>query len=226
MEEPGAAGARQFRGVLEHGSRALGWTVVRVPFDPHEAWPGMVRLRVAGEVNGCRFRTSLCPDAAMPGRFVLLVNRAVQREAGLALGTTAELRLWPDLEERPAELPDALAVLLDEEAGLRAWYDGLSEYTRREIGKWVAGVKSDAARERRAMQMAERLLATMEAEWELPPLIARALAGNARAQAAWSRMSLTHRRQHLMAVFCYQTPEARAKRVAKLVVEAAAGQRG
>ena len=109
--------------------------------------------------------------------------------------------LKPDLEARPAELPDELAMLLDEENGLRAWYDGLTEYTRREIGKWVCGVKSEAARLGRAEQMAERLLATMEAERELPPVIASALGRNAKAKQGWERMSVTHRRAHLMAVF-------------------------
>ena len=208
---------RHFRALLERGDRALGWTIARVPFDPGEAWAEMVRLRVAGEVNGFGFRTSLFPEAGAARRFYLLVNRNIQREAGVLVGSEAEFRLWPDLEERPAELPDALGLLLDEEEGLRRWYEELGEYTRREIGKWVLGVKSDEAQVRRAMQMAERLLATMESERELPPVITRALAGSARARVGWERMSLSHRRQHLMAVFYYQTPEARERRVSKLV---------
>ena len=212
---------QRFRAVLERGDRALGWTIARVPFEPGAVWGEMVRLRVAGEVNGFGFRTSLFADTGAPGRFYLLVNRAMQRGSGVGPGVAAEFRLWPDLQERPAELPDALAALLDEEEGLRGWYDGLGEYTRREIGKWVLGVKSEDAQVRRSMQMAERLLATMDAERELPPLIARALAGNARAKAGWERLSVSHRRQHLMAVFYYQTPEARERRVEKLVEAAA-----
>ena len=212
--------AQRFRAVLEKNSQALGWTVVRVPFDPAEVWTERVRLRVCGEVHGVRFRTSLFPDAR--GGFYLLVNKAVQAGAGLALGSAAEFVLEPDLEARPAELPDELAVLLEEEDGLRAWYDGLTEYTRREIGKWVCGVKSEAALLGRAEQMAERLLATMEAERELPPAIARALSQNAKAKQGWERMSEAHRRQHLMAVFSYRTPESREKRIGKMVEECAA----
>ena len=211
---------QRFNAVLEKGDRALGWTVVRVPFDPAEVWAERVRLRVCGEVNGFRFRTSLFPDAR--GGYCLLVNRAVQAGAGLVLGSAAEFVLEPDLEARPAELPDELAVLLDEEESLRAWYDGLTEYTRREIGKWVCGVKSEAARLGRAEQMAERLLATMEAEWELPPSIALALGRNAKAKQGWERMSVLHRRAHLMAVFYYRTPESRAKRIGKMVEECVA----
>ena len=71
---------------------------------------------------------------------------------------------------------------MEDEAGLREWYDELSESMRREIGKWVMGVKSEEARMRRAQQMAERLLATMEAERELPPVIARALRSQAQGE--------------------------------------------
>jgi hypothetical protein len=209
--------AKRFEAVLEKGDRALGWTVARVPFVPAEVWKERVRLRVKGEVNGFPFRTSLFPDPANPGHFVLLVSRAMQQGAGVGLGGAAEFRLEADLEPREAELPDELAVLLDEEAGLREWYGGLSESMRREIGKWIAGVKSDAARMRRAEQMAERLLATMEGEVELPPVVEAAFRLRPKARAGWARMTLTQRRRELLGVFYYQTPEARQRRVEKLV---------
>jgi len=210
---------KSFKAVLESLGPGLGWTIARVPFAPHEAWKQMVRLRVRGEVNGFAFRTSLFPVTGGGGYF-LLVNKAVQRGAGIALGDMAEFRLEPDLEARAAELPDELAVLLEEEPGLREWYDELTEYTRREIGKWVVGVKTDEARMRRAEQMAERLLATMEGEKELPPVLAVAFRRRPKAKAGWEKMTAAQRRAGLMAVFYYQTPEAREKRVGKLCDEA------
>ena len=218
-----AEAGKRFRGVLERGDQGLGWIIVRVPFVPGEVWPEMVRLRVRGEVNGFSFRTSFFPFAG--GGFFLLVNKALQQGAGIGVGHSAEFMLWPDLDERAAELPDELAVLLDEEEGLREWYDGLTEYTRREIGKWVLGVKGEEARARRGMQMAERLMATMEAERELPPLIATALRRRPKAKVGWEKMTETQRRGELMAVFYYQTPEAREKRLGKMldVAESKAG---
>jgi uncharacterized protein YdeI (YjbR/CyaY-like superfamily) len=128
----------------------------------------------------------------------------------------AEFVLEPDMQPREAELPDQLAVLLDQEPGLRDWYGELTEYMRREIGKWVMGVKSDEARMRRAEQMAERLLATMEGERELPPAIDVAFRARPKARAGWAKMTPAQRRGELMAVFYYQTVEARQKRIAKL----------
>ena len=207
--------ARTFRATLEQGSLALGWIIAHVPFDPADAWPKMIRLRVRGEINGFAFRTSLFPDPR--GGFYLLINRSMQKESGTYLGNTAEFHLEPDLEARAAELPDELAVLLDDEPGLRPWYDDLTEYTRREIGKWITSVKSDASRMKRAEQMAERLLATKEAEAELPPLIATAFRRNPKARAAWDNLTPLQRRNQLMAVFYYQTPDARQRRIDKVV---------
>jgi uncharacterized protein YdeI (YjbR/CyaY-like superfamily) len=208
------AAAKRFKAVIEKGQRALGWTIARVPFGP-EALGEMVRLRVKGSVNGFAFRTSLFPEAG--GGFYLLVNRAMQEVAGIRLGDAAEFRLEADLEAREAELPDELAVLLDDEPGLRGWYDELTEYTRREIGKWVSGVKGDEARMRRAEQMAERLLAAMEGERELPPVIEAAFRKRPKARAGWAKMTETQRRGELLAVFYYRTVEARQRRVEKLV---------
>ena len=210
---------KTFEAVLEKGDRALGWTIARVPFDPAKVWKKMLRLRVKGDINGFAFRTSLFPDAGRGG-FYLLVNKAMQVGGDARLGDVAAFGLEPDFEERAAELPDELAALLDEEEGLREWYDELTEYTRREIGKWVFGVKSDEARMRRAEQMAERLLATMEGERELPPVMLAAFRLRPKAKAGWAKMTPVQRRNGLMAVFYYQTPEAREKRVAKLCDEA------
>ena len=233
QKTPGkAALAKRFKAVLERDQRALGWTIARVPFGLDElkagAWRQMVRLRVRGEIRsqkgGVAFRTSLFPDARAAdghGRYYLLVNRGMQAGAGVALGETAEFRLEPDLEPREAELPDELAALLDDisetgEPGLREWFDGLTEYMRREIGKWVLDVKSDEARVRRAEQMAERLLATMEGERELPPAIAAAFRARPRARAGWAKMTPVQRRGELMAVFYYRTPDTQRKRIDKL----------
>ena len=221
------APAQTFRGRLEPGDRALGWTIARIPFGL-EALGKMLRLRVKGEIAGPKakpfpFRTSLFPAPSVhnqPTGYYLLVNRAMQQAAGVRLGDEAEFSLTADLGPREAELPDELAVLLDDEPGLRAWYNTLSEYMRREIGKWIIAVKSPEARLRRAQQMAERLLSAMEGERELPPILAAAFRARPRARIGWQKMTPAHRRAHLMAVFHYRTPESQQKRVEKLCDDA------
>jgi len=205
---------QKFRAVLEKGDRALGWTIARVPFDPARVWKKRVRLRVKGEVNGFAFRTSLFSITA--GGYFLLVNQKMQKGGDVRAGEMAEFTLEPDLDPRKAEMPDELAVLLDDEPGLREWYDELTEYTRRAICAMVNEAKTEETRMRRAEQMAERLLATMEGEKELPPVVAAAFRRRPKAKAGWAKMTPAQRRGELLAVFYYQTPEAREKRVGKL----------
>jgi len=211
---------RKFDAVLEKLQDALGWTVVYVPFDPAAVWPEKIRQRVKGTVNDFAFRTSLFPVTGKTGTYFLLVNRAMQQGGKVSMGQLASFTLEPDMEPRTAELPEELDALLDDEPGLRAFYASFTEYMQREIGKWVMGVKSDEARMRRAQQMAERLLFAMEGEQELPPAIAKALNARPKAKAGWMKMTALQRRNELLAVGYYQTPESRTKRIQKLCDEA------
>ena len=213
--------AKRFKAALERGTEGLGWTIARLPFDPHKTWTQMLRLRVRGKIlspkgPSIEFRTSLFPVPGETGHYLLLVNSKLQREAKIAVGSVVEFSLEADLEPRPAALPDELAALLDEEPGLRDYYDSLSEAMRREIGKWVMNVKSDASRMKRAEQIAERLLGAMEGEQQLPPIIVVAFQKRPKARMGWAKMTQTQRRQELLGVFYYRSVEARQRRVEKL----------
>jgi uncharacterized protein YdeI (YjbR/CyaY-like superfamily) len=212
----GRVAAKRFRAVLESLGSELGWTVARVPFDVKTAWEKMVRLRVKVEVAGEVFRTSLFVDS-VHGGYVILVNKKMQKAAGVRLGGMIDLAVEPDLDEREALVPDELEKLLKSEKALAKWYAKLSEPTRREIGKYIDGVKGADARQRRAEQIAERLMLTMESEKVLPPVIEVAFRRTPAARKGWDAMTATQRRGHLMGVFYYQSPEAREKRVGKLV---------
>jgi uncharacterized protein YdeI (YjbR/CyaY-like superfamily) len=175
---------------------------------------------VRGEINGFAFRTSLFP--ARGGGHILLVNKRMQKGGDVRQGMSARFRLEPDLEERVAIVPAELKRFFKEDALLRKWFEALNYSTRSEIGKWILQVKSQEARDRRAEQMAERLLAVMDAEHELPPLLQLAFARDPGALEGWRQMSPSHRRNHLFAIFYYRTPEARARRIDKVLQEASA----
>ena len=209
---------KKFRATLERIQSRLGWTIIRIPFDVGKVWGTRGQLRVKGEINGFAFRTSLFP--ARGGGHILLVNKSMQRGGDVHQGMAAQFRLEPDLEERVAIVPAELKRYFKEDACLRRWFDNLNYSTRNEIGKWIVQVKSPEARARRAEQMAERLLAVMEAEHELPPVLQLAFARDPRALAGWKRMSPSHRRGHLFAIFYYRTPEARTRRIEKTLQDA------
>lgn len=211
--------AKTFRTVLEATGTKLRWVIAVVPFDAAKVWPVRNGRRVRGEINGFAFRTSLFPNSR-DGGHVLLVNKVMQTGAGAMAGDTVEIRLEPDMEERQAAMPAELARALKEDRRLRRWFDGLSPSMRREIGRWVDEAKTKATREKRAEQMAERLLLAMEGEEEPPPVLRTAFQRQPGARDGWEKMSPAQKRNHLLAIFYYQGTEARERRVTQAVEDA------
>jgi uncharacterized protein YdeI (YjbR/CyaY-like superfamily) len=111
---------------------------------------------------------------------------------------------------------------LSEERSLQRWFDNLSYSIRKWLTDWIAQPKSADARVRRAEQIAEQLMSAMDAERELPPILKAAFARDPRAWEGWQRMSPTRRRHTLLSIFYYRSPEARDRRIAKMLEEAAA----
>jgi uncharacterized protein YdeI (YjbR/CyaY-like superfamily) len=217
---------RTFNARLEPLQSGLGWVIARVPFDIDKAWPERRRLRVRGEIasansktEGFAFRTSLFAFSRGGGHF-LLVNKKMQKAAHAEAGSRVRIVLEPDFEEREAVMPPELAKALKGDRQLRKWFDGLTEYIRRTFCAMVSEIKSAEARTRMAERIAERLLLSMEGERETPPILKAAFARQPLAEAGWKAMTPARRRALLLAIFYYESPEARERRAAKVVEEA------
>jgi uncharacterized protein YdeI (YjbR/CyaY-like superfamily) len=213
-----APAAQRFEARLERMRSRLNWIIVFMPFDAAKVWGMRGQIKVKGEVNGFAFRTSLFPTRE--GRHILLVNKRMQKGARAAEGTVARFQIELDSEERTVTIPDELQSILSEDRSLRRWYDELNHSTRNDIAKWIGEPKSAEARVRRAEQIAERLLAVMEAERELPPVLQVAFARYPRAREGWDGMSVSRRRGHLFGIFYYRTPDAQARRIDKMLDDA------
>jgi len=212
--------ARHFEARLERMRSRLSWIIVCMPFDAAKAWGIRGQIKVKGEINGCAFRTSLFPTRE--GRHFLLVNKQMQEEARAVEGNVAHFQLELDNEERTVTIPDELKGMLGEDRSLHRWYDKLNYSTRNDIAKWITEPKGAEARARRAEQIAERLLAVMEAERELPPVLQVAFARHPRAREGWDLMSASRRRGHLFGIFYYRTPDGRARRIDRMLDDATA----
>jgi uncharacterized protein YdeI (YjbR/CyaY-like superfamily) len=217
-ESKSTSGLRRFEAVLERMRSRLNWTIIRVPFDAAKVFGMRGQINVKGEINGFGFRTCLFPCAG--GGHILLVNKRMQKGARVSAGASARFQIELDSEKRVATIPGELKRILAEDRSFRRWYDRLNQSTRNDIAKWVNEPKSAAARARRSEQIAERLLAVMDAERELPPILQVAFARNPRARAGWERMSKARRRSQLLGIFYYRTPEGREKRIGKMLEEA------
>jgi len=210
----------RFEAVLERMRSRLHWVIIRVPYDAATVFGVRGQIRIAGTINGFPFRSSLFPTRE--GGHILLVNKKMQTAARVAPGAVANFEIDADTEERPVTIPTPLLHIMKQTKPLLRWYDHLNPSTRREIAKWVNEPKGPEARKRRSEQLAERLLETMEAEKDLPPLLQVGFARNPRAGEGWDLMSLAQRRSHLLRIFYYRTPEGRAKQMEKMLEDASA----
>jgi uncharacterized protein YdeI (YjbR/CyaY-like superfamily) len=212
--------SKSFHATLERLRSNLGWIVIRIPFNVQKIWGTRGMFRVRGEINSFVFRTSLFPTRK--GEHFLLVNKKMQAGAHVSEGTTAEFFLEPDTKERVVSVPAEFKRILLEDRSFRCWFDALSYSIRKWISDWIVQPKSSEARVRRAEQVAEQLFSAMEAERELPPMLKLALTRDPRAVQGWNLMSPSHRRGQLIAIFHYRSPDARARRIDKVVEEAIA----
>jgi uncharacterized protein YdeI (YjbR/CyaY-like superfamily) len=216
--------SKKFSATLERMPGRLGWTIVRVPFDVLKLWGSRGALRVRGEINGLEFRTSLFPTGR--GTHYILINQKMQKGGGIRAGEKGQFTLEPDTKERPVVIPLEMEKILRQEKQLRKFYDSFNDSIRRYVANEVASRKSPASRERRAEQVAEQLLETMEAERDLPPMIKNAFAENPKAFAGWKTMTPLARRTQLLAIFYYRNPDSRARRLQKVVDAAAERVKG
>jgi hypothetical protein len=209
---------KTFDAVLERTPDRLRWVVARLPIDAAKTWGKRGQLRIKGEINGFAFSSTLFP--AGDGTHFLIVNKKLLSGGKTAAGLTAKFRLQPDTTPRPAP-PPAKELLreLAQSKRLLKFYESLNPSRRREIAKWIAQCKTSEARKRRSQRLAERLMETMEAERELPPMMQLAFRQNPKAGEQWERMSPSHRRAHLFSIFYYREPEARMRRLAKVIEE-------
>jgi uncharacterized protein YdeI (YjbR/CyaY-like superfamily) len=212
--------AKSFKATLERIPSKLKWVMIRVPFDVSKVWGTRGTVRVKGEINGFAFRASVFPTSK--GYHCMLIKKSMQTGANAAVGDTAHFRVEPDPAKRVATVHPELQRILNEDRSFRRWFDQLSFSMRSWICYWINQVKSPEARVRRAEQVAEQLMATMEAELDLPPILKRTFATDPRAYQGWQSMTPLRRRGWLLSIFSCRTPESRDRRIARMLEEALA----
>ena len=216
--------AKSFKATLEPIPSRLGWIIIRIPFDVPKVWGTRGNVRVKGEINGFAFRASVFPTSK--GYHCMLIKKSMQTGANAFLGDSPRFRLVPDTTKHVTSVPPEFQRILNEDRSFRRWFDKLTSSMRKWICYWIVNVKSPEARVRRAEQVAEQLMATMEAELDLPPILKLAFARDPRTYQGWQSMTLLQRRQHLLGIFYCRTPESRDRRISKMLEEALARAEG
>ena len=141
---------QRFNGQLTQlGSR----TIIRVPFDPDEAWGPKTRHYIAGSVNGCRIRGKLESDGS--GHFISL-GPAWRRDAGLEAGARVRVELQPEGPQTANLSPDIVAAF-DAEPEAQDFFESLASFYRNNFIRWIESAKRPETRSSRIAQMIEAL---------------------------------------------------------------------
>jgi hypothetical protein len=115
---------------------------------------GAKRFPVVATVNGYTWRTTV---TRMRGEFLLGLNRAVRKEAGVEAGDTVQVELELDNAPREVEVSEALADALAGDPAARAAFEVLAYTHRKEYARWIEEAKRDETRQRRVTQALEML---------------------------------------------------------------------
>jgi uncharacterized protein YdeI (YjbR/CyaY-like superfamily) len=216
---------KRFQARLEPVKISLPWTIVRLPFDPVEAWPDRVKLRVKGSIRAVGRTTEPFPIATSLQRshefgYMMLVTEKMRKAAGLVTGSMAEIVLEADIDGRSATPPQELTKLLKADRAVKKWFESLNYSTRKYLADDITTPKSAEARVRRAEQWVERMMMTMEGEESPPPILQAAFRRQPLVGAGWEALTLNQRRLALFSISMCASPEAQAKRVERVIADA------
>lgn len=143
---------RKFRAELG-GDAAYRIPLIKIPFDVEAAF-GKASARVVATVNGYSWKTTVLVYGA---NSYIGVRAPVREAAGVAVGDRLKVRLVTDEHPGQVEVPEALTVILGEDAAAREFFEGLSFDNRRQYVEWIAAAENEPARFRRAKIVSEML---------------------------------------------------------------------
>jgi hypothetical protein len=126
-------------------------TGIEVPDDVVEQLGGGKRPKVAVEINGHTYRSTV---AVMGGKFMLPVAAQEREAAGIAAGDRVSVTLEIDAAPRVVEVPADLATALGH---LRPAFDALSYSRRKEHVRSIEEAKTVETRQRRIAKTVESL---------------------------------------------------------------------
>lgn len=130
-------------------------TGIEVPAAVLEQLAAGSRPALMVEVNGYEYQTTA---GVMGGKTLVPVNAAIRKETGLKGGDAITVTLRLALEKKAVEVPDDLAAAMAA-AGVRQFFDGLSNSVQRFHIDTVNGAKAAETRARRV----EKAIATFRA---------------------------------------------------------------
>jgi hypothetical protein len=91
------------------------------------------------------------------GCHFLGLKKELREQLGKQAGDTVDVTLVLDTEERTVEIPEALALLLEENPAAKLFFDTLSFSNRKEYAVWIRDAKQEETRANRLTSTLEKL---------------------------------------------------------------------
>ncbi len=113
------------------------------------------RAPVRARILGIEFDSTLLPSR--DGGHRLFVPSSVWKTRGIAVGDALPVEVWR-VPESPVILPPELAPFARSTPAVAAAYDRITPADRRQIAKYLQAARSVEALQRRAAEIAKRLL--------------------------------------------------------------------
>jgi hypothetical protein len=143
----------EFDGVLEPIKDLPGNAYVEFPWPIKEVFDkGRIKAHIW--CDNVYYRGSL---VKMTGINMLLLRKDVFAEVGKSHGDTVHCKVEEDTEERPVEIPQALAGLLAKGDGFQQKFDALSYTRRKEMAESISQAKRPDTVQKRLEKIAQDL---------------------------------------------------------------------
>lgn len=131
------------------------WAFVLLPKAASDLLPRRGRTSVDGTLAGAPFRATLEPDGQRS--HWLKVDTALRGAAGVEVGDSVAIELWPlDAEPDPA-LPEDLAKALRAHPDARASWDSTTPLARVDWIHWIESAKQEKTRAKRVAEACDKL---------------------------------------------------------------------
>ena len=145
-----------FKARLEGRGPSGAWTFLPIPFNVEKEFGSKALVRVAGTINGAPFRNSIMPEG--DGTHSMMVNRELQRNAGVSKGATVSVVMDVDRAERKVAVPSELKAALSGAPTAKEYFEQLSYSCKKAYVDWIEGAKRQETKVSRVGKSIERLL--------------------------------------------------------------------
>ncbi|MFQ6134196.1 MAG: YdeI/OmpD-associated family protein [Nitrososphaerales archaeon] len=133
-----------------------GFVCLDLPEDSGTTLGSRRRVPIVGSLNNYPIQTSVFPTGE--GSHFMLVNKEMQRGAGVRVGDPVKVVLQLDTSPRKAEVPADLRGALSRSKEAKEAFESLSYSHQKEYGSWIEEAKRPETRARRIERTLARLI--------------------------------------------------------------------